>query len=268
LADDDNIGNIYPQLSYQRVLYADDVYASGYCVDTGLEAERPAGDISNGYKVYQSCSHGRIDNWPTGSDTTSLYLGNTKYVSWVDLGTVTDISARYGLKNVDYPSVFESIHWESSVPAPGLVLMLNASDPKSFQVFTTNDTANLTSMSGSAYVNPIAAHVYLVRMCTTLTCSLAQTEIYYKLLALNNASPYAVRWNVFYTNFEVDRDEDEGILSTEDRSKVALGFGVTSFVLLVLFGLYSLIQKRKAVTTLGVPEGPNVSTMATAYQAI
>jgi len=265
-ADDDK-GNIYPQRSFLRTLYADDFYSSGYCVESGLDGDRPGADLSGGYRVYQSCYHGRIDNRFNG-DGQQLFLGNTKSVSYVDLGTTADIALRYGIIGLDGGSIWESIHWSPDVNGTGIVLTKNASDPTSFQPLTIADASNLTTVGGNAYHTPITDHIYLVRVCSSTSCTFAQTELYYKFIALNNASPFVVRWNLFYTNFELDGDDDDDSegLGADGTAKVALGFAVAAFAGLLLFLIYGFIQKRKAVTR--AVESPNVNTMATAYQAI
>jgi len=265
--DDEQRGNIYPQPSFQRVLYADDPYASGYCVDTGKEAEiQGTNRGSDGYMVYQSCLHGRIDNWFDGFGQ-AIYVGNTKYAAWADLGTPASLSVRYNIIGMGYGSIFESIHWEGEFPFPGLVIQTNSSD-HSFVALTNSDTQNLSAIgSVSNLIYPISDHIYIVRICSTQTCSWAQTELYYKFIALNNASPFAVRWNLFYANFEyTDQSEDDEISSAQNTARIALGFGVTTFCMVVIALIYAIWQRHKAHQI--AVESPNVNTMATAYQAI
>jgi len=266
LADEKQVGNLYPQPSFQRVLYSADPYASGYCIDNGQEAEK-MDPSTDGYMVYQTCYHGRIDTWFDGFGQ-AIYVGNTKFVSWVDLGTPALLALKYNIVGMSYQSIYQSIHWEGSYPNPGLVIQKNASDPRSFQALTAADTGNLSQIGSiSAYIHPETEHIYIVRLCNVQICNYQQTESYYKFIALNNATPYAVRWNLFYTNWEYDyQEQDDEVTTAENTAKVALGFAATTFTIVMLALLHAIWQRHKARHI--AVESPNVNTMATAYQAI
>jgi len=240
--DESNKGNIFPQLSFQRTLYADDVYSSAYCLETGEPGGIQGKDPTMGYEVFQACFHGRID-----ISLASLWLSNTKSGAYSDLGTIQDIAMRYDLKSLSYGTIYESIHWDTNFNGSGLVISkVVSSSSTTLQALSAMDTANLSTVSNALYVTPKTGHVYLVRLCGEgCAGTWDQTELYYKFIALNAESPFTIRWNVFYTNFEVPReDEDEGLLSSDDRAKAALGLSITVFIFFVL-GLIYLIWRRQ-----------------------
>jgi len=239
---------------------------SGYCVETGEPGDFPAKDNSQGYRVYQSCGHGRIDNWNFG---TSLSVSNTMSAAYVDLGTLAQIYARYNILNLDYGSVFESIHWDEKGNGSGLVIAKDGT-AQAFQPFLATDISNLTTVGSSAYITPPQkGHVYLVRLCNGNCVSWDQTELYYKIIALNEASPFTIRWNVFYTNFVIPRTDEEpaGLLSSDDKAKAALGLAITVFIFFV-FGLVYLIWKRRNAGKVSNDLGAVNTSSTTDYQGM
>jgi len=142
-----------------------------------------------------------------------------------DLGSLSTIYANYNVTQISLKDLYGSIHYDSTLPAPGLVLAKNA---VSFQPFSSTDVNKLWSTTQDVNIiqfTPVVGHLYLIRTSVgSISNNWGGTDFYYKLLPIAvESDEVTLRWSVFYSATDLaEEDEDDKLeADIEDVEKIA-----------------------------------------------
>jgi len=200
--------NLYEQWTFLEELYPDDIYENGLCLETGEAAYEQGEEQSTLYRAVNVCKHGQIDA-VTVSGQSYINVAPRFPAAVQDLGPLSAVSSRYNITGIPQRDVFGSIHYESGLPKPGIVIAKSAMD---FQPLMATDVNNLMATTQDSAViqfAPVPGNLYLIRTSIGSVANWDGTDFYYKLLPIQvQPGLVSLRWSILYTATELEEDEE------------------------------------------------------------